>query len=170
MSVVAAARAQRRLTAWDDTSVDFQTADGARSAQLLVGNVADPEKRGCTLIRTLLALQLTPAVPGGTAGVTRVRVGVMLVSDDSFSADAMPDVEQDADFPIAGWVYRDHFLVLNHTTTAGPPHIVEIRRDLRSQRKMDRSTVTIQMHNDSISGAAFTTRLIGLVRNLYKLP
>ena len=160
----------RRLTAWDDTFVDFQSLDNTRNEQLLVGNVADPEKRGCTLIRLILGLHVVAAAPGAASGMTVVSVGIQLSSDDAFTASAVADADQTADFPVSGWMYRDNFVLQDHTSATGPPHIVEVRKDLRAARKMDRSTVSVQMHNNSFQGAAFTVRIIGLVRALYKLP
>ena len=72
------ARPQRRGTAWDDQIIVGTTITNAASTTglLLVENVADPEKRGCTVVRIIVHIYIMPAVPGNTSGVQAVSLGM----------------------------------------------------------------------------------------------
>jgi len=135
-----------------------------------MGNVADTEKRGCTLVRTVVGLCLRAASPGVVSGQQRVTIGIALVSDDAFSASAVPDVEDAADFPVQGWLWREVRLVYDETLATGIINPVEVRLDLRAARKLDRSSMVLLMSNENLEGTGFDVRVLGLIRSLYKLP
>ena len=169
---MAAARAQRRGTAWDDQIILGTTITNAATttALLLAENVADPEKRGCTVVRVIPHLYIMPATVGVVSGVQAVSLGIGLVSDDAFAAGVFPEPNSDDDFPVSGWMYRDTFAVKDETLATGPIPPIELYRDLRVQRKLDRSSMCLMMINQGIEGSTFNVMLIGVVRVLYKLP
>ena len=109
--------AARRRTAWDDQIVDFDIASGGQALFLLMENVADPEKRGCTLIRTIMGVDVNCAVPGQVSGQQKVSIGIMLVSDDAFvaGAAAMPNPATESEFPVGGWLLREQHLLVSET-------------------------------------------------------
>ncbi len=168
---VGLARAQRRLTAWDDQLVtSLSVTSGAENSFLLTENVSDTEKRGCTIVRIILALELLPSVPGNVSGVQTVSMGIGATSDDAFAAGALPNAEVDTDFPVMGWLWRGKYLVRDETLATGIVPFPRIDADLRSQRKIDRSSVFVILQNTPVQGTAFNILVSGMVRVLYKLP
>ena len=162
---------QRRMTAWDDEFINFDMASGAQANTLLVQNVADPEKRGCTLIRTMVKMTYYPSNPGAVSGQMSIFVGIGLASDDAFTAGALADPNSAADFPMTGWVYRDRHLVIDETLGGGGPgRPLTVDQDIHSQRRLDRGSLVMTFNNDFNEGVAFNVRCIGLIRCLYKLP
>ena len=133
-------------------------------------NTTDTEKRGCTLIRTIMSMTLMPNSPGVVSGVTRVRMGIQMVSDDAFAANSMADPENAADYPVQGWLWRGHELVVDETLATGVVPFVAVKIDLRAQRKCDRSQAVLSVNNETLEGTAFTLRFVGMIRALYKLP
>ena len=92
------------------------------------------------------------------------------VSDDAFAGGALPDADQSSDFPVAGWLWRVRKLVVDETLGTGVLPPLRVTADLRSMRKLERSTLVLVHSNDPVEGTAFQVRLFGLVRCLYKLP
>ena len=160
----------RRMTAWDDEIINFDTATGSRASFLLMQNVADPEKRGCTLIRVIMGLTLAASSPGSVSGQQKVSCGLFLVSDDAFVASAIPDVDVAADYPMGGYMWRSQYLVQDETLATGPIAPVRIDLDLHAARKVDRASVTMTWTNEPVEGSTFSVRTLGIIRCLYKLP
>ena len=160
----------RRLTAWDDRMLNQTLADNSQDIQGLMVNVSDPEKRGCTLIRTLVHVQYLATAPGTVSGVNLVHYGIALVSDDAFAASIVPDSESGDDFPVLGWVFRDTTTVVDETLATGPIAPVDVRLDLKSARKLDRSSLVWIAKSVSREGTVFAVQQTGIVRCLYKLP
>ena len=142
---------------------------GAGLQLLLCENVADPEKRGCTLIRTIIGMSFLPNVPGAISSRINVTFAIALASDDAFAAGSLPDPEVDDDFPVGGWLYRTRFPVSDGVGEPVPMPF-RIEADLRMARKLDRSTIYMSMHSSVDQGAGFVTAVNGMVRCLYKLP
>ena len=160
----------RRLTAWDDTFFDLVVASGATSSVALVNNVADPEKRGCTLVRMILDFEFIASAPGVFSGVQRVSAGIMVVSDDAFVGNVMPNPEDASDYPVGGWLWRTQKQVRDETNATGPVPRIGMEKDLRAMRKLDRAQLVLTVHNESVEGSSFTVGFVGLIRCLYKLP
>ena len=162
----------RRGTAWDDNRFNFGLGSGTFANIALVDDVADPEKRGCTLVRTIIDLQVFASDPGVASGRQLVDFGIGLVSDDAFTAGAtgMPNPEVESDYPVGGWLWRKTFAVFDETLATGHVPPVEIKADLRAMRKMDRSTVAFMLSNGVGEGTPFAIQIVGLMRILYKLP
>ena len=167
---IGVARAQRRTTAWDDQQFQLTVADNSSQPLLLAENVGDAEHRGCTVVRMIIHLGFNCAIPGLVSGQAIQHVGIGLVSDDAFVANALPDPETDADFPVSGWLWRDAFVYISETLATGMPEVVRIFRDLRVMRKLDRSSLVFMWHNNGIEGNGFTMQVTGIIRVLYKLP
>ena len=171
---VATGRApQRRGTAWDDTIMNSSLANNTRFQIDLLVNTADAEKRGCTVVRTLLDFQLFNATPGDVSGRQIFHMGIGLVSDDAFAAggSAMPNPEEQDDYPVGGWMWRKSVAVFDESLANGVnPAPVTIKEDLRAMRKLDRSTMALIIFNATGEGAPFSVQRIGIIRVLYKLP
>ena len=163
--------APRRTTAWDDEFVSLSLANATAGNQLLVQNVADPEKRGCTLVRMIVGIDVMVNQPGTVSGKQLITVGIGLVSDDAFSAGVFPENNVADDFPVGGWIYRAQRIIWDETLGSGVGvDKVRFEADLRAQRKLARSSVFLQVHNGAHEGSTFSVFATGLVRALYKLP
>ena len=164
--------AVRRKTAWDDQILIGQTVVNAASPAgfLLVENAADPEKRGCTVVRIIVDLAVNADVPGSVSGQEVTSFGIALVSDDAFVAAAFPEPNDETDYPVSGWLWRKVILVQDETLATGPIPPVRVYQDLRVARKLDRASLTLIVMTQGIEGSTFNTRLTGIVRALYKLP
>ena len=165
----ARAPAARRITAWDDEKIGISVADGTQVTNLLTQNVADPEKRGCTLVRLIYHMWFGANAPGAVNGTMRLSIGIGLTSDDAFAAAAVPEATVMADYPVAGWVYRDIIAVMD-SVDAHDHAPVEVYRDLRVQRKLDRSSLFVNHEAEAHIGTGFAVALTGIIRCLYKLP
>ena len=161
------ARGQRRRTAWDDQIVTLPVTTGAATSVLLVEDAADPELRGCTMIRTIIGVDLFPDVQGAVTGVQRLTMGIGVASDDAFAAGSLPEPDDQTDYPQGGWVYRASFNVADRVGESLP--LVRVDQDLRAARKIDRSSVYLRIQNTAVQGSTFTIQLSGLIRVLYKL-
>ena len=160
----------RRRTAWDDELFSVNVPVGTpQSALLLAQNVADPEKRGCTLVRIIYHMYYQANAPGAVNGTMSIDVGIGLASDDAFSAGALPEASVAADFPSSGWLYRDRVIVMD-SIDAQDQAPVEIYRDLRVQRKLERSSLYAMHELGSRLGTSFNVNVMGIIRVLYKLP
>ena len=166
---IAQARAQRRMTAWDDEIFESILATGAVVSVPLMVNVSDAEKRGCTLIREIINLTFRADTMVVAEGSQRVTCGLALSSDDAFAGAALPDAHVAADFPVGGWLWREQIFVRD-SAVAHAGQVVSIWRDLRASRKCDRSTVYLTVKNEGDAGTAFNVNVQGMIRLLYKLP
>ena len=166
--------AARRRTSWSDTLVSFTVASSAAGGAELMGTgLADTqEKRGYTLARTIVCLAFMPAVPWGTTGVQRIQMGILVASNDATAAGALADPNDAVDYPTQGWVWRDEACVVNQSvgSPVGIIPAVVMNRDIRAQRKLDRSSLSYRLFNSAVDGTATTVRVVGLIRNLYRLP
>ena len=162
----------RRGTAWDDQLPNFSVADGAFGSFLLMSDVADPEKRGCTLVRMILDFDIFPATPGAVSGRQNFALGIGVVSDDAFTAGAsgMPNPEVGSDYPVTGWLWRKRVAVFDETLASGVVTPVHVDRDLRAMRKLDRSSLVLMTFNGTAEGSPFAVTVMGTIRTLYKLP
>ena len=160
-------RAPARRTAWDDQWITETIGSGSFATNLLAENVADPEKRGCTLVRLIVDMFFTPTTPLQTSSVQWLQFGIGLTSDDAYAASATPEPQDETDFPVLGWLLRSHAVIVSETSPSAYP--VHRSYDLRVARKMERSSVFITIANTAIEGTATSIRHNGLFRVLYKL-
>ncbi len=163
-------RSARRTTAWEDTFVAQSLANNARLDQDLLVNVSDADKRGMTVVRILVHLYFTSTAGTPVDGIQKLSMGIQLSSEDAFAANAVPDPNNVTEYPIGGWLYRDVVVVAEAASGIhiNPP--AEIRLDLRSQRKLDRSEMMYSVENNALGGTNFSVDANGFIRVLYKLP
>ena len=152
--------------------MNFSVSSGSTSEVGLVDDTADPEKRGCTLIRLIMDFWMFPSIPGAVSGRQVVTMGIGVVSDDAFAAGSsgLPNPEVDGDYPVGGWLWRHKVPIFDETLATTGPLVIRIKEDLRAMRKLDRSTVALMMKSVSNEGTSFTVQWMGIIRALYKLP
>ncbi len=160
----------RRTTAWEDTFVNQTLNNNARLDQDLLVNVPDADKRGMTVVRTLVHLYFPETAGTAVTGAQKLLMGIQLASEDAFAAMAVPDPNNATEFPIGGWMYRDITVVTQTASRLHQKALQEMRLDLRSQRKLDRSEMIFSIENNASGGTAFSVDVVGLIRVLYKLP
>ena len=145
-------------------------ANNARLDQDLLVNVSDADKRGLTVVRMLIHLWYTSTAGGPVDGSMRLFQGIQLASEDAFAAMALPDPNNSTEYPIGGWMYRDMIVCTESALGVLRNNPVELWRDLRSQRKLDRSEMVFSVENNAGGGTTFSVDVQGLIRVLYKLP
>ena len=160
-----------RRTAWDDELVNTVVVNGGTTVAIrLMNNVADAEKRGCTVVRMIMGVDLLAEPPGVVSSTQRFTMGVGMISDDAFAGSVFPDPDTDSDFPVNGWMHRSVHSIRDELLATGVIATVRVDRDIRSQRKVERSTLALFVQNTNTEGAGNSIRITGLVRVLYKLP
>jgi len=163
-------RAARRGTVWVDQSWNLSTADGGEELFTLLPGIVDPDPLGWTLIRTILCYSVMAQVPTAARGYQMYDVGIGIASNEAFAVGVtgIPNVGTAADHPERGWVYRCRHIVQDDT--AIPMPIVNVFKDIKSQRKLDRGVLYMTAESTAGFGTALTLRFMGLTRSLFKLP
>ena len=158
------------MSAWNDTVINQDLANNVRVDTDLMANATDAQKRGYMAVRILLHLWYTPVAGVSADGTQRILQGIQLASEDAFAAGAVPDPNAPGEFPIGGWMYRDVVVIAagGAVQFTNPP--VEVKADLRSQRKLDRAELIFSFENNAGSGTTFGVSVQGLIRVFYKLP
>ncbi len=94
------ARAPRRATEWFDVIINMGTPVGGQDTINLSAAVLQDERKGMTLVRTILELDFL-AITAGTGSL--VSAGICMWPIEASSAGAFPDADQ-ADYNPA-WVW-----------------------------------------------------------------
>ena len=94
-------RGPRRKVEWVDTEIDFTTASGGVETQALDVGIPTDERKGMTLLRTLIDITMI-AITAGTGSV--VGAGIYMISREALTALALFEPDQADDD--AGWVWR----------------------------------------------------------------
>jgi len=92
------------------------------------------------------------------------------IADEAFASAALPDLNDDADYPMRGYIWKTSRLVpFNNITEA--PAVADFILDIRSMRKLEQATdLVLYIANFAISGAGATMSISGLIRTLVKNP
>ena len=156
-----------RTPYWEDTVINASVVDDADDLRSLVGGLSEDERRGMTIVRTIISLQLTPLTTSGVVGSMVVDLGVGIANEQAFTAGAgsLPDPAINSERPPRGWIWRDRVMVLDDATTLAVPTVVH--QDLRSKRKVDAGIPYLTTSPSSRTGTDFTIRISGIVRLLY---
>ena len=157
-----------RMTDWVDTVVVLDAATGAQDFISLITGLAPVNMRGVTLVRTLVRLSLQSATVAGAWGTQNVNLAIGVASQEAFAAGTLPDPLTSGDKPPRGWVYRT--AVTAAQNGVGGPVVSEIVADIRAARKIENGELFLIMNNSTALGTAFSVRVRGLVRCLFKLP
>ena len=162
----------KRASEWIDTFITFQLVDGGQTNLFLDQGRTQQELRGCTIDRILIHLQAAPTEQQ-VEGITRLALGIGLVSRESFTAGSLPDANENTDKPLGGWMWRDSLMVAESDqilTESGVRVITEIRADIRSGRKFGEGRCYLSAHNILVASSAVTVQVAGLIRLHCLLP
>jgi len=164
------ARAARRSTTWVDTNWNLSTASGGEELFTLLPGIVDPDPLGWTLTRVLLCYSVFASVPTSATGYQAYDVGIGIASNEAFAVGVtgIPNVGTAADHPERGWVYRCRHVVGDSTVVPLPN--IDVFKDIRSQRKLDRGVLYLTSESLALVGTAVTLRFAGLARCLFRLP
>jgi len=159
-----------RQTDWDDTLVSLDIPSGGQKSQALtVSTQADiHSSRGMTVVRTILELSLMSQSVAGAWGTQTVDLAIGIASLEAFAAEVLPDPNVQTEKPPRGWMWR-HRTVLSQNGT-GTPITVDISRDIHGMRVVQNGVVYLIVNTMPIDGTAFSSRVVGLIRLLVKLP
>ncbi len=157
-----------RTPYWADTLMSFSVASGATNNQDLLSNLSPDERRGITLVRTIMTMAYTPSPTSGVVGTQIIDLGIGIASVDAFAAGALPDVQVESDRPPRGWIMRDRTAVLDDATDVA--NITFVRGDFRTKRRIDDGDLFLQHFSTARTGTPFTVAISGIVRVLYLLP
>ena len=156
---------------WVDSLVSLNVADTVQSFDDLTSSLADNDRRGLTLTRTLIHMYFMGANTDETAaGHQAVDVGIAMIDADALAASVFPDTDSETDEPSRPWVWRDRILCRQDVQTTGNPVWGEVRADIRAQRKMGNSRTVLIIDSNAAAGTAFNVRAIGIIRCGYLLP
>ena len=100
-----------RTPYWSDDLVNFDIQSGQQAQSDLTGSMSSTDRRGTTVIRTIVRLDLIAAIPNVGNGEQAVCLGIGMASKESYSASILPDPNTEADRPLRGWSWRDVYLV-----------------------------------------------------------
>ena len=157
-----------RTPYWDDNFIDFAITSTATIEVELMTNLSGQQRRGITIVRTILELGITPSPTNGVVATQSVDVGIGVIAESTAIA-AAPDVRVATARPACGWIMRTRCVVMDDANTVVAPTLC--RMDLRMKRKVDDGKPFIGIGNTVRTGATpFTVHVSGIVRILYLLP
>ena len=154
-------RGQKRELVWQDRLVNLAMAQNATQTLDLTLNLANDERKGMTLVRTIISLDFNSRTAG--AG-NHIRMGIYKADGDAMAALALPDPGTETDNP--GWIFRDS-LFLSTTAANDGSQGRQIHADVRAQRKLLAESDVVAMIFET-AGVAITIDIDGLVRTLWK--
>ena len=153
-------RGPRRAVEWFDFEINSALVQGSQSVVNLTANLQDDEKKGMTLVRTIVDLELA-AQATGTGG--KLSMGIVMVSDDSLAAGAVPDPEDNIDKP--GWLWKSLRSFFTSTINDHAQATV-VQHDLRGMRKFPASGADLVLIMTNFAGTV-TVNVDGLIRMLW---
>ena len=162
------ARRVRRRGFWVDTIVSQNPiANNTVDLEDLLATPSQFDKFGLTLVHTILGLTVYANIPSVATGVQAVDLSIFLIEQDAEAASARPDTSFPDDQPGRGWIYKERFLLQNHTTPALVWPGVRVERRLRGKRKIDDMELMFRSGNFNVRGTPFDVNVDGFVRQYF---
>ena len=154
----------RRALEWFSTLADAQSVtSGSQSNNSLLSLMDTSVTKGATITRIILQLVIHL---GSTAVNSRLKYGIVIVSEDAAAANAFPDADVSSDQ--ADWLVRGAEMLRVSDANDGS-QFVRVFRDLRAQRIL--RSADDQLHfiiDQDSSGITATYELF--TRVLVRLP
>ena len=145
-------QARRRTAEWYDVSFNDSIAQNVQDIKDMSTNLESNERKGATIVRTIIDLQFIPA----TSNVQmRTFLGLVLVELDAFASAVVPDPSLSDDQP--GWLYRAQTSV--RASSVNDPNPYRLQADIKSRRKFPGEDVlyTAILERDSAVGNVLVT-------------
>ena len=145
---------------WFDTLINETTGTAEQDSQSLTSGIADDEKKGMTLVRTIIDLTCLLSA-AGTGGV--ISMGLYLIQADALAALALPDVDISSE---KGWIWRTT-RVISSTNVNDISMNSRFIYDLKGNRKLpsEDHDIIFVMDAGTLSADVNTD---GLIRLLFK--
>ena len=160
-----------RPTIWIDTLVNSDLSVATRLLLSLNTILSENDARlsSMTLIRTILLMTLAYTVHDFGEGSQLVDFGIGIAQQEAFSAGAgsIPNPAILSDNLTRGWVFRGRYRLFGFAADQPTVAPVFIDKDIRSQRRLDNGIPYLTATQALLEGAASTTRILGLVRQLW---
>ncbi len=156
-----------RTPFWEDTAISVNVVDNGDTVLSLVGGLSEDERRGMTIVRTIVDLQLSPDPTSGVTGSMFVDLAIGMANQQAFTAGSgsLPDPAINSERPPRGWIWKTRTAVIDDATQLGA--LTFVSGDFRSKRKVDAGIPYLHIAPDARTGTAFTVNVTGLIRLLY---
>ena len=156
-------RGARRATRWLDTIVNESIVNVASVADNLDSNISQGDKKGMTLVRMILELNLSAA---GTGTGALLHAGIFLLHGDAKTAGVYADPEDQAEQ--AGYLWRWTGTCFTSAVNDRSQQ-TQIKADLKSRRKYPSEDHELVLYMKATS-SSITVNVDGLIRTLWLLP
>ncbi len=153
-----------------DTLFDQSISAGAANEMLLslMTNVsATQSRRGWTMVRTIIGMDLAYSVHDSGEGSHMVDAGIAVASQEAFAAGTVADPSVHTDHPLHGWVFRARHRIFGFAADQPMVYSARVDRDLRAKRKLDNGEMFIVVQSTLVEGAVSAVRATGLVRQYW---
>ena len=154
---------------WATALINLTIPDGLETTLQLNSVLPATQEVDVTLVRTIICLTVRATSVGSIANAQQIHVGIGVASSEGFAAGAVgvASPATAAEDPIQGWVWKCSYWLTQSQGTDSMA--LQIEKDLRAQRKISAGVPYFRLDNDPGDGVAFTVRVHGIIRTLYKL-
>ena len=159
---------------WATDNINSSVVSGSVLESRLNAVLPATQEVDVTLVRTILCLRILPTdtTVGNPANAMLVGLGVGVTGEEAFVAGggAIPSPSVAGEQPTQGWVFQCMYWIPENTGSSSGLPLTLVEMDLRAQRKVGSGAVFLKFVNSPGAGVAFSVRVVGIVRTLYKLP
>ncbi len=155
---------------WIDFDLNTQVATAGQSnLDLLTNAEASQNRRGWTLVRTIMSFDIARAVHDSGEGSDQVNIGIGVVSEPALAvgSTALPDPGVGTEFPTRGWVFRGSYRVWGFAADQPAIYTYRVEKDLRAKRKLDNGAMVMSITNVALEGTSSTIQLTGWIRQYW---
>ena len=157
-----------RRTSWQDRIISTTVVSGGVLNNDMLIDISRDEGRGATIGRLIADITIFSTTVAGAWGLQIVDIGFGMIERDALAASAVPDPNVSSDQPSRGWMFRTRCVAFQNGV--GTVIGVKCMFDIRSQRRIDASTLGMLVVNTAGLGTNFTIGMEGIVRVLVILP
>ena len=154
---------------WIDSIINATLVAGTQIDVDMMGVASFSEsRRGWTLVRTIIGLDVAYAVHDSGEGSHLVSMGIGIAGTEALSAvggTAEPDVA--AEHPVRGWLYRAQYRIFGFAADDPTVYSARIDRDIRAKRKLDNGLCIFSANSALHEGAASTVKVTGIIRQYW---
>ena len=156
-------RGPRRAVEWFDTNVNSGVVPGSQFQDDLTRNVVNDEKKGMTLVRTLIHIEML-AITAGFGSI--VALGIVAITRDAFGAVSIPNPSDELDKP--GWLWRINATGVYTAVVSDRSSTTVVDLDLKMQRKLRGEEDLLVLVGEVAAGGVSTINFDGYIRMLFK--
>ncbi len=161
----------RRPRAWSDVRINQVVAAAAASVPIDLGiELADRDVK--TAVRVIGDLVAFPDDRNATIdGVMQIEGGIGVASREAFTAQIVPNPNQQGEYPALGWLYMHSMVMIsnNSSGTIEMYNVPTVHFDVRANRKVDKGVLYYTWDNTTADGTGIQVILLGRIRVLFLL-